>query len=42
MKNRHDGVGLTNIKTRANLIGGTVAMVSEPGQGTHVQLTVSL
>jgi two-component system, NarL family, sensor kinase len=42
MKNRRDGVGLTNIITRANLIGGTVSIESEPGKGTYVQLTVNL
>jgi two-component system NarL family sensor kinase len=36
------GVGLTNIYTRAELIGGTVEIQSNPGRGTFVQLTILL
>jgi signal transduction histidine kinase len=39
---QQNGVGLTNIYTRAELIGGTVEIQSSPGKGTFVQLTILL
>jgi signal transduction histidine kinase len=35
-----EGVGLTNIYTRTELIGGEVMIRSKPGEGTFVQLKV--
>ncbi|MBA4144416.1 MAG: hypothetical protein C0523_01535, partial [Cytophaga sp.] len=37
----HPGVGLTNIQTRAELIGGVIKMDSQPGKGTWVQLAIA-
>ncbi|MDE1191583.1 MAG: histidine kinase [Arachidicoccus sp.] len=34
------GLGLQNIVTRAELIGGTAAIFSEPQQGTHIILNI--
>jgi signal transduction histidine kinase len=39
---RHRGVGLTNIITRATLIGGTAEISSQPGKGIVVQITAPL
>ena len=39
---QQQGAGITNIMTRAELIGGKALIESNPGQGTFVQLTVPL
>ena len=34
------GVGLTNIKNRARLFAGTVAIISKPGNGCLLKVTI--
>jgi signal transduction histidine kinase len=36
------GYGLRNMRDRARLLGGEIAIVSQPGQGTKVTLTIPL
>jgi signal transduction histidine kinase len=36
------GAGLINIMTRAELIGGTVDITSQPGKGSHLNISVAL
>jgi len=37
-----DGVGIRNIKSRAELHNGTVTIVSAPGKGYKLKVTLSL
>ena len=39
---KHDGVGLVGMRERAGLVGGTLAIDSEPGEGARVRLDVPL
>jgi signal transduction histidine kinase len=38
--NGHNGQGIANMQARAGLLGGTLDLVSEPGQGFRLTLTV--
>lgn len=42
MSNVNGGAGLSNMTTRAELIGGTISIQSTPGSGTTTELTVPL
>jgi signal transduction histidine kinase len=37
-----EGMGLQNMRYRANVIGGTLKITSAPGHGTVVKCTLSL
>ena len=39
---RGEGVGLVGMRERAELVGGTLTVDSEPGLGTHVRLEIPL
>lgn len=39
---RSGGVGLASMRERARLLGGTAAVRSQPGQGTHIDFAVPL
>lgn len=36
------GAGLVGMRERADLVGGTITIDSEPGLGTHVRLEIPL
>jgi len=36
------GYGITNIRSRLQQIGGNVQIISQPGEGTRVELSVPL
>ncbi|MFN2265762.1 MAG: GAF domain-containing protein [Anaerolineales bacterium] len=37
---RYPGMGLKNMQQRAEMMGGKLAITSEPGQGTYIELTI--
>ena len=37
---RHRGFGLTSMRERAEMRGGTVVVISQPGAGTELQVVV--
>jgi two-component system NarL family sensor kinase len=40
--NSNDGIGLTNIKTRVDLIGAILLLDSNPGEGTRILIRIGL
>ncbi len=40
LEQKSEGVGITGMRERAALVGGTITFDSEPGMGTHVVLEI--
>jgi signal transduction histidine kinase len=40
LKNGRDGQGITNMRTRANMLGGVLNLDSQPGQGFRLSLAI--
>ncbi len=40
LEQKSEGVGITGMRERAGLVGGTITFDSEPGMGTHVVLEI--
>lgn len=41
-KNSSDGIGLSSLRERVNLLGGTIEIQSAPGQGTKVEFFIPI